>query len=102
MAAKKAPAKRLSWLDGKSQPLIDERARQTEAFLQAMADGKIDPGEIAEQEQRLVAVMKEVEPLLDDELHAKVTRLLCELTVHNIMQVLGTIEQSRKAAKFRG
>jgi len=104
--AKKAPArkaaKRLSWLDDKSVPQIDGHARKTEAFVKAMADGTVDEGEIAAQEKALVATMKEVEGLLDDELHAKVTRLLCELTVYSIMQVTRSIQECRPATRFRG
>jgi hypothetical protein len=99
---KPAGGKRLSWLDDKSQPLIDNYARQTESFVKAMADGSIDSHEIERQEKSLVAAMKQVEPELDDALHAKVTRLLCELTVYDIMQVMGSLNETRRAAEFRG
>jgi hypothetical protein len=46
--------------------------------------------------------MKEVEPLLDDNQHEKVTRLLCELTAFDIMQMLHTMQQARPKTKFRG
>ena len=54
--------------------MIAEQAQRLESFLAAMADGVIDESELQAQEARLVKLMKEVEPLLDDELHAKVTR----------------------------
>jgi hypothetical protein len=46
--------------------------------------------------------MREVEPLLDSKLHAKVTQLLCELTAYDIMQTVYTMQQSRPKAAFRG
>src|SRR5947209_7899583 len=82
-----APAGRQKWFDDAShEPLIDNYARQLDSFIQTMADGVVDDGEIKAQEERLIGLMREVEPLLDDGLHAKVTRLLCELTAYDIMQ----------------
>jgi hypothetical protein len=96
-------AKRLHWLDPKSQaPLIDDYARQMESFLKAMADGAVDPEEVQEQEKHLVALMKQIEPRLDDELHELVTRLLCELTVYDVMQLMLTMQEARPASRFYG
>src|SRR5688500_6104312 len=73
--------RRSSWLDEKSQmPVIDQYARQLGSFIDATADGVIEDSELQTQEALLVQLMKEIEPKLDDGLHAKVTRLLCELT----------------------
>ncbi|HZN33147.1 MAG TPA: hypothetical protein VFB80_04985 [Pirellulaceae bacterium] len=92
-----------SWLDEKAQtPVIDAYVQKLSTFVQAMADGKIDDHELAAQEQRLSAVMKEVEPTLSDAQHQQVTKLLCELTAYNIMQTLNSLEQARPHAKFRG
>jgi hypothetical protein len=93
---------RVSWLDDKGTPLIDDYARQLESFLKTMADGKVDEGELKAQEKRLVALMKEVEPQLSDELHAKVTQLLCELTAFDLMQTFYTLQQARPKTRFRG
>lgn len=97
---------RESWLadDGQST-IIDDKAEKMEAFVAAMADGRIDADEVAAQEQRLIAVINEVEPLLDDDAHAKVTELLCELSAFNMMQVLHDLYEARLAAsktKFVG
>jgi hypothetical protein len=106
--AKKAPstkaaAVRKSWFDVKTnKPLIDEYAQNLESFVSTMADGKVDAKELTAQQKRVVALMKEVEPLLDDEAHEKVTRLLCELTAYDIMQMLSTMEAARPKTKFRG
>ena len=94
-------AGRISWFDDKSQmPRIEASARQLDSFLETMADGKVTEGEIKAQEDRLVALMKEVEPLLDDALHEKVTRLLCELTAYDLMQTLNLMRPA--ARRFRG
>jgi hypothetical protein len=90
-----------SWFDEASQtPRIEESARQLDSFVQTMADGKVTEEEIKAQEARLVALMKEVEPLLDDALHEKVTRLLCELTAYDLMQTLYLMRPAVR--KFRG
>lgn len=94
---------RQSWLDDSTQqPLIDNYLQKLTTFVDAMADGRVDDSELREQEQRLTAVMKEVEPNLNDELHAKVTKLLCELTAYNIMQTLNSLEIARPRSTFRG
>jgi hypothetical protein len=96
-------AKRVSWFDEKSEtPLIDTYARQLDSYVQTMADGKVEEKEIRDQEARLVTLMKEVEPKLDDQMHEKVTRLLCELTAYDLMQMLHLIQQARPRTVFRG
>jgi hypothetical protein len=92
---------RVSWFDDKSKsPRIEESARQLDSFVQAMSDGKVTEGEVKAQEARLVALMKEVEPLLDDAQHEKVTQLLCELTAYDLMQTLYLMRPP--ARRFRG
>ena len=97
------PAGRQKWFDDAShEPLIENYARQLDSFIQTMADGVVDDGEIKAQEKRLIKLMKEVEPLLDDQTHAKVTQLLCELTAYDIMQMLHSLQEARPKTKFRG
>jgi hypothetical protein len=98
------PAQKVSaWFDEASHaPIIAEKAQRAGSFLAAIADGKIDDSEIRAQEARLVKLMKEVEPKLDPDLHAKVTELLCELTVYDFMQAMHTVQQSRPKTVFRG
>lgn len=92
-----------AWFDDASNiPLISEQAQRLESFLEAVADGKIDQHEIDAQEKRLVDLMREIEPLLDADLHAKVTRLLCELTAYDLMQMMRTLEEARPKTAFRG
>ena len=78
---------RRSWVDpDTNEPLIDDYAKRLKTFSRAFSDGVITENEISDQEARLIDLMKQVEPLLDDAAHAKVTRLLCELTAYDIMQ----------------
>jgi cytochrome c553 len=94
---------RQSWLDDKAQtPLIDEQVQKLATFVEAMADGRVEDHELAEQEKRLVAVMKEVEPQLNDAQHAQVTKLLAELTAYNVMQTLNSLQTARPRTAFRG
>jgi hypothetical protein len=92
-----------AWFDeASSTPLIAEQAQRLDTFLAAVADGKIDAGELKEQEARLVKLMKEVEPQLTPELHDKVTRLLCELTAYDLMHVMRSMHEARPKVIFRG
>lgn len=103
-AKAKAPAsKRTRWLDPKSNaPLIKQYAEEMESFLKAMADGKIEDKEIEEQEKTLTDLMQEIEPKLDDELHEKVTKLLCEITVYDMMQMTLAMQAAKPKTKFKG
>jgi hypothetical protein len=93
---------RRSWIDPETNdPLIDDYAKQLKSFMRAFQDGVISDKEISDQEARLVDLMKNVESILDDETHAQVTRLLCELTAYDIMQFTYEMQQSR-AKMFRG
>jgi hypothetical protein len=83
-------------------PLIGQYAERLGTFLEAMADGKIEPHELKAQEARVTALMKSVEPKLDDTLHEEVTHLLCELSAYNIMNTLHQLIQSAPRTKFRG
>jgi hypothetical protein len=94
---------RTDWLDATTDtPLIGQYAERLGTFLEAMADGRIDDQELKDQEARLVALMKVVEPNLDDALHEKITRLLCELSAYNIMSTLHQLMKATPKTKFRG
>jgi len=90
---------RTSWIDADNAPALDEHVHQLEHFARSIEDGMIDAGELARQEENLIAAMKAVENDLDDETHAKVTRLLVELTAYNVMNVLHglAVEKVRNA-----
>ncbi len=94
---------RTDWLDESTEaPLIHDYANRLSGFIEAMADGKIETHELKDQEARLVALMKKVEPKLSDKLHENVTQLLCELTAYNIMHTLHEIMAAKPKTEFRG
>ncbi len=94
---------RQSWLDDAAKTtLIDDYARNLGTFIDAMADGVVDAGEVASQEQRVVELMKTIEPELDDAMHQQVTQLLCELSAYSAMQVLHSLYEARPKTKFQG
>ena len=67
-----------------------------------MADGRVDATELEAQEARVVALMKDVEPLLSPEAHEKVTHLLCEVTAYDLMHAMHLAGSSRPQTRFRG
>lgn len=86
---------RASWINDDTTPDLDAHVGQLEHFTQSLADGVIDANELATQEQNLVAAMKAVEGSLDDETHAKVTRLLAEVAAYSVMRTLHELAQAR-------
>jgi len=91
----------MSWFDEKSQHEgIQEQAQKLESFTNALADGVITKQELHGQEQRLLAAMKTLEPALSDELHAKVTTVLVELSAYNIMRLLHELHAERARMAF--
>jgi hypothetical protein len=89
---------RVSWFDEKTHvPVIDEQVKNLSAFVDAMADGVIDDNELEKQQSSVVEAMKAVEGDLNDEQHAKITRLMVELSAYNIMRLLHELQRSRLA-----
>jgi predicted transcriptional regulator len=92
---------RTSWLDDKAEhEAIQERASRLESFTSALADGVVSKQELDGQEQRLVAAMRTLESELSDELHAKVTNVLVELTAYNVMRLLHELQVERARMAF--
>jgi hypothetical protein len=90
-----------SWFDeGADIPTLHERIQKLESFTTAMADGVVDKKELQEQERRLAASMKGLEPKLNDELHAQVTTVLVELTAYNVMRLLHELQTERARVAF--
>jgi hypothetical protein len=93
--------KRVDWFDDKTHvPMIDEQVQKLSTFVDAMADGVIDHAELENQQSSVVEAMKAVESDLNDEQHAKVTRLLVELSAYNIMRLLHELQQTRRERAF--
>ena len=92
---------RSSWFDDKAKhPLIDAQVQKLESFTNALADGVISKQELTGQEERLVTAMKKVEAELGDDLHAKVTTLLVELSAYNVMRLLHELQTERARMAF--
>lgn len=91
---------RTSWFDDSDLPIIDEQVQKLESFTQAMADGVVEKRELEQQQSSLVAAMKAVESGLDDAQHAKVTRLLVELSAYNVMRLLHELQTLRVQKTF--
>jgi len=92
---------RASWFDDKAEhPLIDEQVQKLDSFTSALADGVVSKQELTGQEQRLMAAMKKVEGELNDDLHAKVTTLLVELSAYNVMRLLNELQTERARMAF--
>jgi len=96
-------AHKTPWFDSASDsPLLAEYARKLDSFLGVVADGHVDASELEEQEIRVVALMKQVEPMLSSEAHELVTQLLCEVTAYGLMNTFHMAGKSRPHTKFRG
>ena len=94
---------RMSWFDeDAAHPVVLESVNKLESFTSAMADGVVDKGELEAQEQRLSTAMKALEPALDDALHAKVTKVLVELSAYNVMRLLHELQAQRARLAFEG
>jgi hypothetical protein len=92
---------RTSWFDDRAQhPIIQEQLSKLDSFTNAMADGVVEKKELDAQEQRLTAAMKRLEPELGDDLHAKVTTVLVELTAYNVMRLLHELHAERARLAF--
>jgi hypothetical protein len=93
--------KRVDWFDEKTHvPVIDEQVQKLSSFIDAMADGVIDNAELEKQQSSVIEAMRAVEADLNDEQHAKITRLLVELSAYNIMRLLHELQQTRRAQVF--
>jgi len=92
---------RTSWFDDKAEHEgIQDRAQKLESFTSALADGVVSKQEVDGQEKRLLAAMKTLEPALSDDLHAKVTTVLVELSAYNIMRLLHELHAERARMAF--
>ena len=89
---------RASWIDDSHHPDLDAHVSGLEHFAASLADGVIDDAELSKQEENLVKAMSSVEASLSDEQHAKVTKVLAELTAYAVMRTLHDMAAARPAA----
>lgn len=93
---------RTSWFDDKAEhPAIQDQLTKLDSYTSALADGVVSTDELKGQEQRLMAAMKALENNLSDELHAKVTTVLVELTAYDVMRLLHELQAERARQAFR-
>ena len=93
---------RNSWFDDKAEhPMIQEQITKLDSFTSAMADGVVSEAELSVQERRLVASMKILEADLSDDLHAKATTVLVELSAYNVMRLLHELQAERARMAFK-
>ena len=94
---------RMNWFDEKTDyPIIHDQVNKLKTFTDALADGIVENKELEAQEQRLVAALKQLEPALNDEQHAKVTTVLVEISAYNIMRLLHELHAERARLAFGG
>jgi hypothetical protein len=86
---------RASWINDDSHPDLDAHVESLDHFAASLADGVIDDKELATQEANLMVAMKAIESSLSDDQHAKVTKLLAELTAYSVMRTLHEMAQAR-------
>jgi len=86
---------RANWLNDDSHPDLDAHVASLDHFAASLADGVIDATELATQEANLVSAMKAIESSLSDDQHAKVTKLLAELTAYSVMRTLHEMAKAR-------
>jgi hypothetical protein len=86
---------RASWINDDTTPDLDAHVGQLEHFTSSIADGVIDAKEMQTQEQNVVAAMRAVEGALNDDQHAKVTRLLAEVAAYSVMRTLHELAQAK-------
>jgi hypothetical protein len=94
---------RTSWFDehGEHRAVL-EQVKKLDSFTSALADGIVDKNELESQERRLAVAMRSLEPALSDELHAKVTTVLVELTAYNVMRLLHELNAERARIGLTG
>ncbi len=66
--------------------LFQESVERMESWQRAIADGVITQEELQEHLECTSALLRRLEPQLNDELHALVTEILLEMAVLNAMQ----------------
>lgn len=72
-----------------------------ESWQRAIEDGVIEPHEVAEQKDRVVSLLRALEPMLDDAQHEQVTRVLEEWAVLQAMHGTLIVEEFASGAAGR-
>lgn len=73
---------RKPWFDPHAGELLfAQYAERMDSFQEALADGLVTVEEVRAQHDRVVALLRVVEPLIDDVVHEKLTEALFEMAV---------------------
>ena len=89
---------RRSWFEPDATVPFGASVTRLRSWQDAIEDGIIEPHEVAAQTERVMGLLRELEPLLDDSIHEKVTRVLEEWTVLNAMQGTLLVEDFGRGA----
>lgn len=88
---------RRSWFETRASGVeaapFSGSVERLESWQRAIEDGVIEPHEVADQKERLVGLLRELEPMLDDAQHEKVTRVLEEWAVLQAMHGTLLVEE---------
>jgi hypothetical protein len=85
---------RRSWFDAKQgeRPTIGTALPGLDTWKQAVEDGVIEVHEVEAQKDLVLQLLRDLEPMLDDTMHERVTRVLEEWTVLSAMQTTLLLE----------
>jgi hypothetical protein len=73
---------RTSWFDQESNELgFSKYLERMDSWQDALADGVVTPEELEQQMQRVIELLRNLEPKLSNELHAELTTIFYELAV---------------------
>jgi hypothetical protein len=89
---------RISWFDqGKGPSYLSAYFQRMDSWQRAMADGKITPEEIRDQASTVIALLKEVEPMVSEAEHQLITEALYEMAVLQAMQASAVTSSLQKS-----
>jgi hypothetical protein len=91
---------RESWFDESNRTVFDRYYQQMTSWQQAIADGRVDAGEVEAQARRVADALRALEPTLSDEQHARLTEALGEIAVLHGMQTWLTQSQQRLDGRY--
>jgi len=89
---------RRSWFESGGAMPFGASVTRLQSWQDAIEDGLIEPHEVAAQTERVMVLLRELEPMLDDAQHEKVTRVLEEWTVLHAMHGTLLVEEFGRGA----
>jgi hypothetical protein len=89
---------RISWFDQETGSiLLSEYFQRMDSWQRAMADGKITAEEIRDQSSKVIELLKEVEPMVNEAEHQLITEALYEMAVLQAMQASAVTSSLQKS-----